>query len=606
MPGIVGFISKAPRERAELRLRSMVEAIRHESFYEVGTWIEESAGLYVGWAIPKNSFAGGMPVHNETGDITLVFSGQEYSPDIARQLREQGHAVSDGSAAYLAHWYEQDPNFPAGLNGLFHGVLFDRKKQSAVLFNDRYGMHRLCYHQSKDGLYFAAEAKAILAVFPGLRELDVKSLGEFLACSCVLEDRTLFRGIQVMPAGSAWVLQDGGAQKKVTYFSPEEWENQPLLNSEAYYQQLRDVLAKNLSAYFGGKEQVGVALTGGMDTRVIMAWHRAAEGTLPCYTFGGMFRDCRDVQMARQVARQCKQSHQVIELGEEFLKRFPYYAERTTYLTEGGVDVYRAPDLFASEKARKIAPAKIVGTYGSEVVRHAVMFKPIMPAEGLFEHEFMKQVEDARRTYLTFRTQHPVTFAAFRQSPWYHRGVLALEQTQLSVRSPFLDNEFVRTVYQAPNDSVTNGDVRLRLIKDGDAELAKLPSDRAVGGDLNPFTAPILRVVSEFTFKAEYAYDYGMPQWAARVDHFLSPLQLQRLFLGRHKFSHFRVWYRDWLAGYIQQILLDSKALSRPYVQGKTMAEMVQMHVKGTRNYTSSIHKLLAMELLQRQFFDGR
>jgi asparagine synthase (glutamine-hydrolysing) len=337
-----------------------------------------------------------------------------------------------------------------------------------------------------------------------------------------------------------------------------------------------------------------------------MAWHRAAEGTLSCYTFGGMFRDCRDVQVARQVARQCKQSHQVIELGEEFLQRFPYYAERTTYLTEGGVDVYRAPDLFASEKARKIAPAKIVGTYGSEVVRHAVMFKPIMPAEGLFEHEFMKQVEDARRTYLTLRTQHPVTFAAFRQSPWYHRGVLALEQTQLSVRSPFLDNEFVRTVYQAPNDSVTNGDVRLRLIKDGDAELAKLPSDRAVGGDLNPFTAPILRVVSEFTFKAEYAYDYGMPQWAARVDHFLSPLQLQRLFLGRHKFSHFRVWYRDWLAGYIQQILLDSKALSRPYVQGKTMAEMVQMHVKGTRNYTSSIHKLLAMELLQRQFFDGR
>jgi asparagine synthase (glutamine-hydrolysing) len=81
---------------------------------------------------------------------------------------------------------------------------------------------------------------------------------------------------------------------------------------------------------------------------------------------------------------------------------------------------------------------------------------------------------------------------------------------------------------------------------------------------------------------------------------------LQRLFLGRHKFSHFRVWYRDWLARYIQQILLDSKALSRPYVQGKTMAEMVQMHVKGTRNYTSSIHKLLAMELLQRQFFDGR
>ena len=49
----------------------------------------------------------------------------------------------------------------------------------------------------------------------------------------------------------------------------------------------------------------------------------------------------------------------------------------------------------------------------------------------------------------------------------------------------------------------------------------------------------------EFTFKAEYAYDYGMPQWVARIDHVLSPLHLERLFLGRHKYAHYRVWYRD-------------------------------------------------------------
>src|SRR5206468_5989917 len=49
----------------------------------------------------------------------------------------------------------------------------------------------------------------------------------------------------------------------------------------------------------------------------------------------------------------------------------------------------------------------------------------------------------------------------------------------------------------------------------------------------------------EFLRKAEYAYDYGMPQWMARIDHLLLPLRLERLFLGRHKFSHFRVWYRD-------------------------------------------------------------
>ena len=75
----------------------------------------------------------------------------------------------------------------------------------------------------------------------------------------------------------------------------------------------------------------------------------------------------------------------------------------------------------------------------------------------------------------------------------------------------------------------------------------------------------------EFTFKAEYAYDYGMPQWLSRIDHFLSPLRLERLFLGRHKLLHFRVWYRDALADYVREILLDRRTLSRPYFEPKAL-----------------------------------
>jgi len=54
-------------------------------------------------------------------------------------------------------------------------------------------------------------------------------------------------------------------------------------------------------------------------------------------------------------------------------------------------------------------------------------------------------------------------------------------------------------------------------------------------------------------FKAEYAYDYGMPQWMARIDHLFSWFHLERLFLRRHKFNHFRVWYRDSLSDYVRE-----------------------------------------------------
>ena len=154
------------------------------------------------------------------------------------------------------------------LNGLFHGLLADSIAGSVALFNDRYGMHRLCYHQSNEAFYFAAEAKAILAARPDLRVPSPQGLGEFLACSCVLENRTIFKDIAVMPAASRWIFCNGELKQKETYFSPKEWEDQAPLDAESYYQGLRESLAKGLPNYFEGPQRTGIALTGGMDTRV--------------------------------------------------------------------------------------------------------------------------------------------------------------------------------------------------------------------------------------------------------------------------------------------------------------------------------------------------
>ena len=97
MPGIVGLITKMPREWAERELLRMVEALRHESFYATGTWLDEPLGVYVGWAARKNSFSDGMPLRNERGDVVLVFSGEEFpEPGTARRLKERGHALDDG------------------------------------------------------------------------------------------------------------------------------------------------------------------------------------------------------------------------------------------------------------------------------------------------------------------------------------------------------------------------------------------------------------------------------------------------------------------------------------------------------------------------------
>jgi len=608
MPGIVGLITKMPRERAERELQRMLAPLRHEAFYVTGKWFDESSGVYVGWVARKNSFAEGMPLVNEQGDVVLIFSGEEFPcPETARNLKRKGHALDEREASYLVHLYEEDPSFPVPLNGRFHGLLADRARGTATLFNDRYGMHRVYYHESKESFYFAAEAKAILAVRPELRRTDPKGLGEFIACGCVLENRTLFEGIQVLPPAAAWVFRDGSLEHKSVYFKPKEWEDQPRLEEESFYQELRNVFSRNLPRYFKGEERVGMSLTGGLDSRMILAWHKCSPGSLPCYTFGHdqATRQCRDAVVARQVAQACEQPHEVIPLGSEFLSRFSHYAERMTYLPDGCLDLTHSPDLYLNEKAREIATVRLTGNYGSEVLRQSIAFKPLEHARGLFSPEFVPCIHAARETYAELLHGHPVSFAVFRQAPWHHYGLLALEETQLSLRSPYLDNDLVRTIFRAPNGALANHDLCLRMISDGNSVLRRIPTDRGVNGNRSHASSAAHRALLEFSFKAEYAYDIGMPQWVASIDHFLTPLRLERFFLGWHKFHRFRVWYRDALSQYVREMLLDPRTLSRPYVVRRALEDVVERHLRGDRNYTAEIHKVLTLELIHRLFVDA-
>lgn len=604
MPGIVGLVAKIPRERAEEKIAAMVGALRHESFYISGTWSDEQLGVYCGWVARTGSFSANMPLCDPGGEAVLVFSGEDYSRCATSPSKVVPSGAQDDAGYLLQRWHD-DHAFPASLNGRFQGLLVDRPRGCALLFNDRYGMHRVYYHESADAFYFAAEAKAILAVCPELRRADPRGLGDLVSCGCVLENRSLFEGIKVLPPGSAWTFRPGASVQKSVYFQPREWEEQTPLEHEAYYEELKSVFTRILPRYFEGRERIGMSLTGGFDTRMVMAWQKSPTGSLPCYTFGSAFRENRDVIIARRVARACEQPHRVIVAGADLLENFPRYAERTVYLTDGCASVNHAPVLYSNENARAIAPVRMTGNYGDQIILRFRAFKPSRLTPSLFHPDFAAHVNAGVQAYRAASDTHPLTFAAFRQAPWFHYGLAALEHTQLTLRTPYLDNDFVRTNYRAPQSALTSNEVRLRLIAEGNPALRQIATDRASSGSI-AITAAMVHAYHELTFKAEYAYDYGMPPLAARADHLVSWLHLERLFLGRHKYYHFRVWYRDALSKYVREMLLDERTLSRPYWDRRTVEAVVRGHLEEGRNYTSEIHTLLTVELIHRLFIDSR
>ena len=514
-------------------------------------------------------------------------------------------SVTRINANYLVHLYEeQGIQFLEKLNGWFSGVVIDLREGKIVLFNDRYGLQRIYYHEHANGFYFSSEAKSLLKALPELRQLDFTSLGETFSCGCVLENRTLFAKIALLPGGSMWTFPEKRSISKASYFSHELWERQPVLSGAEYYERLKETFARILPKYFRGSRQVAMSLTGGLDGRMIMAWADSPPGTLLCYTFGGTYRDCADVIIARRVAKLCRQSHETIAVEAQFFTEFPSLAEKSVYISDGAMDVTGSVELYVNSIARGIAPVRLTGNYGSEIMRGGVAFRPGSVDEGLLAPEFSRLVQTASSTYGSVRQGHDVSFIAFKQVPWHHYSRLAVEQSQLTPRSPYLDNDLVSLMYQAPPELILSEYPSFRLIADGKAQLARIPTDRGLLYRPIPVITQSHHIYQEFTAKAEYAYDYGMPQWLAGIDHMLAPLHLERLFLGRHKFYHFRVWYRDILSKYLKDILLDPRTLNRPYLNGLFFEEMVNSHIEGKRNYTSEINLILTAELFQRQLID--
>jgi len=575
----------------------------HDSELRSGHDAFGQLGVSIGWVSPPNSSAGPLPVWNEERTVCLIFAGEEFSAcHRAAELRQKGHSCPRADSSVLVHLYEEHgPEFVEHLNGWFAGLLVDLRGEKAILFNDRYGLGRIYHHESRDGFYFSSEAKSLLAVLPQLRGIDQRGLAEFFSVGCVLQNRTLFEGISLLPPSSLWTFQRDGRIDRRRYFSPATWEQQDTLDSVAYGERLKEVFGRVAPRYLQGEQQVAMSLTGGLDSRMILAWAQVAPGSLPCYTFGGPYRDCADVRIARLLAEICHQPHTTIRVGKEFFNDFPALAEKTVYVSDGTMDVSGAVELHVNRRAREIAPIRLTGNYGSEILRSNVAFGPGRLDTTLFTPEFSQLIEQAAETYRIEAAGHRLSFIAFKQVPWHHYARLAVEKSQLTVRSPFLDNELVALAYRAPPELAASVQPLLQLIGQGNPALGSVGTDRALRRHSVPVITELAQTWQEFTAKAEYAYDYGMPPWLARADHALARAHLERLFLGRHKFYHFRVWYRDQLRDYLQDQGLKSDGHPPCYRDGAVTA-VIQGHLSGRANWTLELHKLLTVQLIERLF----
>lgn len=597
MPGIVGIIGRGPHGERVDDLKRMIDCMMHEPFYRTGSYINEALGVYAGWTCHPDSYADCLPAMNDMQDVILLFAGEHFASRSSSQ---------DSRANALIRQYElEHEGFLRGLNGWFCGLLIDLRMSKVILFNDRYGMQRVYYHEEKDSLLFGSEAKSLLRVRPELRRLDMQGLGELISCNCVLENRTIFSKISLLPGAAAWTWKNGSGQAKHSYFNASEWERASSLDAGDFGAQLKETVRAVIPRYFGEKGRVGMSLTGGLDSRMIMACLNPAPGELPCYTFGGM-KDMLDITIARKIAYICGQTHTVLRIGPSFFRDFCRLAEKTIYVTDGSLDVSSTHDMYFNKCAREIAPIRVTGKFGSEVIRDHTMFNAGLYQGKLFVPEFKAHIDRAVQTLSEVKKGHELSVAVFKDFPWREYNKIVIEQSQSVFRSPYMDNDLVELMYKAPESVRSSNQPQRQIIKECNPVLSSIISDRGYSEQANRVVSKFLEVYYYALFKADYIYSFALPHWLTRLDTWALALTGGKPILGAsQKFEFYRIWYSRELSGCVKDILLDPKAATRPYFDRKYLERIVRTHTKGTHNYTNEITKAMSLELTHRLLVDG-
>lgn len=609
MPGIFGVFDASPASSSDQRqltaiLERMSAAMRYEAAYTVDLVSSATLGVHAGRVGFGGTGISQRPADRDPGLVVLTTGETESQASDAIDAEHDVRAIGAGAAVVMRAYQRCGERGIAGITGHVAGLVIDRRRAKCFLFNDRYGMERIFIHTEGSRTFFSSEAKAILAVAPGTRAFNPTALAQFVACGCPIGKPSLYKDIDVLDGGSIVSMSVGKPPVRRSYFDRESLESAESLPAETFLDRFSTSLRAAVDQAISRPPAVGISLTGGLDSRMIMASLDAPAGSVPCYTFGSMYGTTFDVSIGQHVARACGQPHEVIELGTDFLSGFQQSLERSVYISDGYLGFSGAAELYLNRIARTIAPGRVTGNWGGELMRGVRAFKYVMPKGAFIGPQLAQFIAEGRDAFTSTTAQNPVAFALFDQLPSQGYGRYAIERSQVLMRAPFLASDVVKWLCCATADVRGASDCPSAVIRRR-PELLTIPTDTGrlgTGAALFRFTR---RAYRRAVVKAEYLTSHGAPDWLAAFASRLPSGLLETRFLGRDKFQHFRLWTRTELSAFVRETLTGpAREELAAWFDMRAVAAMTEAHIAGRANYTDELDKLMTVAIAGRVLFD--
>ena len=192
-----------------------------------------------------------------------------------------------------------------------------------------------------------------------------------------------------------------------------------------------------------------------------------------------------------------------------------------------------------------------------------------------------------------------MTFIAFREAPELRFGLVAASRSQVTFRTPYLDNEIVALAYRAP-ESARSSECTLALVKANNPSLSKVRTDMGEMGEANRLTVALRHIATKVACKLDYHRSEGLPHGLSRFDSLLTQITSVLGIGGLHKYLPYRIWFKQQLADYLKSVVSDARIQQTLFWDRRFLEEMVTSHIEGRDNYIYELNAVLTLEAVER------
>ncbi len=607
----------------------MIGSLVHRGPDDEGRYVDETVSLAMRRLSVIDVAGGRQPIWNETGTVCVVMNGEIYNfQELREGLAARGHRFTTKSdTEVLVHLYEEHgEDCVERLRGMFAFALWDRERQVLLLARDRLGIKPLFYAVQGGRLWFASEIKALLAGGVG-GTVDTAALRQFLMFLYVPSPATIFEGIRQVPPGHIMTFARGRLRLR-RYWSLTPDPAAAALDGREAEERLLAHLKETVRLHLISDVPLGIFLSGGMDSSVLVAMMRQVSGTpMKTFTIGYGVQDetYNELAYARLVAKRFGTDHHEEIVEPDAVRLLPRIVQS---FDEPFADSSAIPNYLISQVARRTVTVALAGHGGDELfggyprylgLRAGAMYDRLPSS---FRHGLAKASrwipESAHAENWPGRIRRFLSAGGVSPEERYLRWITYLPpewgdeaftpELRASAGMARPESKYARMFREWHSSDPAERAMALDL-------QTYLPDDLLVLGDRMSM-AHSLEVRVPFCDHVLAQFAMGLPSGERFRDRRLKSFLKRALrahlpdeILARPK-QGFMIplarWFKADLKDMVRELLSEQAVASRGYVRYPYVRWLLDEHESGRRNFKDQIHALLVLEIWQRLCVEGR